>query len=315
LLEPTSSAAAALQLEGIGKEAIETLRKGLHSADPEVRFYSAEALAYLDDIESAPVLAESAARERAFRWHALTALSTMDHVAAFDALSELLNEDSAETRYGAFRAMQARNPRDPAVRGEILNESFAFHQLASSGEPIVHFARSRRPEIVLFGHDQQLTPPSFLLAGRRIMIKRHNDHELKVIRFEPGADDQVVVCPSRVDAMIRAIVELGGGYEEVYQAVRSAKVGGYLPSRLAVNSRARVGRVYHRGDDAVGEEEAGRFQAANPLPELFQDRLDREEDQGQQPEDVVADDDQPADEEGGWFDTMKGWFSPSADSE
>jgi hypothetical protein len=73
LLEPTSSANAALQLEGLGKEGVDILHKGLQSSDPEVRFYSAEALAYFDDPLAAPVLVESAANERAFRWHALTA--------------------------------------------------------------------------------------------------------------------------------------------------------------------------------------------------------------------------------------------------
>src|SRR5262245_58538865 len=47
LLEPTSSAVASLQLEAIGSDAIPHLKQGLTSSDAEVRFYSAEALAYL----------------------------------------------------------------------------------------------------------------------------------------------------------------------------------------------------------------------------------------------------------------------------
>ena len=61
LLEPATSAAAALQLEAIGKEAVRILRKGLASGDAEVRFYSAEALAYLDEATAADVLADTAA--------------------------------------------------------------------------------------------------------------------------------------------------------------------------------------------------------------------------------------------------------------
>ena len=49
LLDPITAATAALRLEAIGKEAVPTLNLGLKSADPEVRFYAAEALAYLDE--------------------------------------------------------------------------------------------------------------------------------------------------------------------------------------------------------------------------------------------------------------------------
>ena len=44
------------------------LLKGLASSDPEVRFYSAEALAYLDREEAAAVLAWAAENESAMRW-------------------------------------------------------------------------------------------------------------------------------------------------------------------------------------------------------------------------------------------------------
>ncbi len=49
LTDPLTAATAALRLEAIGKPAIATLVKAITSQDPEVRFYSAEALAYLDD--------------------------------------------------------------------------------------------------------------------------------------------------------------------------------------------------------------------------------------------------------------------------
>ena len=71
-------ALASLQLEAIGNEAIGTLKQGLQSSDPEVRFYAAEALAYLDQPEAAAPLAEAAKNESAFRWHALTALADDD---------------------------------------------------------------------------------------------------------------------------------------------------------------------------------------------------------------------------------------------
>ena len=59
LLDPVTSAQAALRLEAIGKEGIRILKKGLEAKDPEVRFYSAESLAYLDETCCVAVLKRS----------------------------------------------------------------------------------------------------------------------------------------------------------------------------------------------------------------------------------------------------------------
>ena len=57
-----------LALEAMGgHEAIDVLRKGIHSRDAEVRFYSAEALAYLDESQAAAPLGEAARDIPAFR--------------------------------------------------------------------------------------------------------------------------------------------------------------------------------------------------------------------------------------------------------
>src|SRR5207244_1164487 len=102
LLDPVSCSTAALRLEAVGKDAIRVLKKGLDSKDSEVRFYSAEALAYLDDPSCAQALADSAKNEPAFRAFALAALSALNEVHASDALRDLFDVPSAETRYGAF---------------------------------------------------------------------------------------------------------------------------------------------------------------------------------------------------------------------
>jgi hypothetical protein len=169
LLEPVTASNAALRLEAVGADAIPVLKKGLQSADPEVRFYAAEALAYLDDSSAAGPLAEAAKNEPAFRAYALTALSAMDAFAAEEALRSLLDVPSAETRYGAFRSLWAMNPNSDLVRGEELGEQFSYHVLRTNGPPMVHVTRNRRPEIVMFGADQHFQPPMVVDAGKQIM--------------------------------------------------------------------------------------------------------------------------------------------------
>ncbi len=67
LLQPVTASEAAVQLESIGVDAIPVLKDALRSKNMEVRFYAAEALAYLDEPESAAELADAIRYEPAFR--------------------------------------------------------------------------------------------------------------------------------------------------------------------------------------------------------------------------------------------------------
>jgi flagellar basal body P-ring protein FlgI len=287
LLEPTSCALASLQLEALGPEAIPALQAGLKSADPEVRFYSAEALAYLDQPEAAPPLAAAAKDEPAFRWHALTALSTLTHVAALDALNELLHVSSVETRYGAFRAMRIRNAGDSTTKGEVLDGKFRYHVLATTGEPLVHITRTRVPEIVVFGHEQRLKNLKLLPAGKRIMITPLENGELRAGRYDPGRETVYESFPAELDKLIRTIVKVGGGYSEVIECLQEAKKAGCLEARLAVEAVPQPNRKFFREDDPLPEAPAeessddgsGQLapvverRAATPASELFGDGI------------------------------------------
>ncbi len=105
LLDPITSSTAALRLEAIGQPAVKALIKGTEAKDAEVRFYAAEALAYLDQTAAVAPLGRSAREEPAFRAYALAALSAMDDMTAYDELRNMLELPSAETRYGAFRRL------------------------------------------------------------------------------------------------------------------------------------------------------------------------------------------------------------------
>lgn len=268
LLDPVSSATAALRLEAIGSEAVDVLRTGLESKDHEVRFYSAEALAYLDESDAAPALADAARNEPAFRVFALTALSAMDDFTAYEELRKLLDVPSAETRYGAFRSLWAMNAYDPLVQGEQLGGEFSYHLLDVPGPAMIHVTRSYRPEIVLFGHEQRFAPPLTLDAGKAIMVNaREGDQQVTISRFAVNEPDQKRVVSTRVDDVIRAIVELGGTYPDVVDALQQAKQTHSLTSRLEVDALPTAGRSYERelgidaADEAVDFDEMSESQA------------------------------------------------------
>jgi flagellar basal body P-ring protein FlgI len=278
--DPLTSATAAIRLEAIGNDqAKDILKRGLSSNDLEVRFYAAEALAYLDETAAVGVLSQVARDEPAFRVNALAALSAMDDANAYDALRSLLEVKSAETRYGAFRSLWAMNQKDPLLHDENMNNEFHYHVLDIPGPDMVHVTQSHLPEIVLFGKDQQFKLPLMLDAGKNILVNGLNGDKITVSRFTPGSEPKQQVVSAKVDDVIRAIAALGGTYPDVVQALQQAKVDGELASRFEVDALPQPGRQYDptveskpidREQSAVVPASAEKtLEVATPLPELF----------------------------------------------
>ncbi|HEX3727748.1 MAG TPA: flagellar basal body P-ring protein FlgI [Pirellulales bacterium] len=273
LLDPITASAAAIRLEAIGKGGVEPLAKGISASDPEVCFYSAEALAYLDESQAAVPLARAAREEPAFRAYALAALSTIDDMGAHDELVGLLDLASSETRYGAFRALWAMNSNDPLIRGENLGGQFSYHLLNSTGPPMIHVTRSYRPEVVIFGHEQCLETPFVLEAGKSILVKGVAADKVIVSKFAVGQPDQKRQVTNKVDDVIRAIVELGGMYPDVVQALQQAKSSHALVGRFEVDALPDGGRAYRAREQASAEgdsaDSASPIEVASPMPDLF----------------------------------------------
>ena len=261
--DPLTSGNAAMRLEAIGDDqAKQILKQGIGSKDPEVRFYAAEALAYLDDTSAVSVLGEVARDEPSFRVNALAALSAMDDAAAYETLRSLLEVKSAETRYGAFRALCAMNSHDGFLHDEFLSNQFHYHVLDVPGPEMVHVTQSHLPEIVLFGKDQKFQLPLMLDAGKSIMVNGMKGDKITVSKFAPQAEPEKRECSTSVDEVIRAIVALGGTYPDVVQALQQAKADGALESRFEVDALPQAGRSYDRtagkakGDGEAGDEES-----------------------------------------------------------
>jgi HEAT repeat protein len=226
LADPVTAPAAALRLEAIGKDAIPALRQALESGDAEIRFAAAEALAYL---------AEAARSLRSARPAALAALSVLDDANGIDALEELLTSRSSETRYGAFRALQRLDPGMPLVRGERLGDACRLHVLDVDGPPLIHSTRRERPELVFFGPEHPVSRGLRAEAGRSIVVVVDGPMAT-VSRFVPGQSDQAAEVPAEAAAIVRAIIDLGGGYPDAVQFLQRAAAGRHLASRLAFDA-------------------------------------------------------------------------------
>lgn len=279
LLDPKTSGAAAIKLESLGKNAADTLKKGLESPSPQVRFFSAEALAYLDDPTGVDELARAVEIRPEFRVFALAALAAMDQPAAMVRLRELLSKPDPQIRYGAFNALRTADPRDPYLgrvrvlqppprladaedemalqtAGELatprsralLEDPFELYVVDSDGPPMVHVSRSRRCEIVLFGRGMKLAPPVVLGGSGPLLLNASvNDPSIEITRIEAGQNgllEQTRTCPNDVVSVIRGIAQMGATYPQVVAILESAQKQANLTGAFLADALPSEGDKY-----------------------------------------------------------------------
>jgi hypothetical protein len=145
---------------------------------------------------------------------------------------------------------------------------------------MIHVTRSYRPEIVLFGRNHPLAAPFVVEAGKQILVTANGPEQATVSKFAVNQPDQKRVVALQADEVIRAIVELGGTYPDVVQALQQAKAKGALLGRFEVDALPRAGRRYYRDADGKEQnadpnatEESSGIVVSNPTPELFNERF------------------------------------------
>ena len=270
--DPETSAEAALKLEGMSlNEAGPILKSALESPRPAVRFFAAEALAYMGEPACAKELTAAAGDNPAFRIYALTALSALDEAISHEALRNLMDAVSAETRYGAFRALWAMDERDPLVRGEKLNDQFFLHVIDSQGPPMVHLARSFRPEVTIFGREHKLQTPLSLQAGPQMLITAsRDDHQVHLTRFSRGGAERKATASLTVADVIRKAAELGATYPDVVEMLAAGERQRALEGRLEIDAIPKPGRLDFRQADEPGPQDSEeKSEPVGAVPNLF----------------------------------------------
>jgi hypothetical protein len=159
----------------------------------------------------------------------------LDDANGIDALQSLLASPSAETRYGAFRALWRLDRSLPIIRGEHLGEACGLHVLDVEGPPLVHATRTYRPEIVFFGTHHPLADGLRAEAGGSIVVVIEGS-TAAVSRFVAGEPDQCTSVPANADAVVRAIVGIGGTYPDAVQFLQQASAARALSSRLSFDA-------------------------------------------------------------------------------
>ena len=267
LLDPKTAGVSALKLEGLGNASIDALKEGLKSDNEQVRFFSAEALAYLGDTAGVETLGKSVIHLPKFRVYALAALASLDQAASHMKLRQLMDEADIEIRYGAFNALRTLDPHDPflgqvrvlndpkpeedengpsdSMAVEIINSArrrnrpqdpFALYVVDSEGPPLIHVSRSRRAEVVIFGSQQKLLPPLVLGAGPIQFNAADNDDKVELSKIVIGDSDTKLTTSLGLADVVRQAANIGATYPEIVGVLEEAHRQKNLPGLLVVDA-------------------------------------------------------------------------------
>jgi flagellar basal body P-ring protein FlgI len=254
LLDPGRTVTASLRLEALGQDSIPTLKRGLASDRPLVRFCSAEALAYLGDPSCGEELACSIKEQPVLRAFSLTAMASLDEAVSHVELARLLAEPSRETRYGAFRALRALDENAEVIRGERLNGSFWLHHVCPNSPPMVHISTRNRAEIVLFGEDPYLIPPFPILAGEFTVTAAKEDDRCTITRVSLRHKSKHQ-CGLKLEEVLRKMADMGGEYADAVELLRRADRLQCLNCPVAVDALPQATSVYDLAKAGAGDPE------------------------------------------------------------
>lgn len=281
LMIPESAESGAMKLEALGKDSLESLKKGLVSKSPLVRFCAAEALAYLDDPAAIPGLTEAARSESEFRHRAYLAMCTLDDLTVIDELEGLLHCESVEARYGAFETLLKKTGKAPIIRGVDMKGKFVFHPVRSTATPVIHFRLSERAEVVVFGDNIPVRTDCVLLMPKGLTITGTPDGKIKVTRVIAGRESRSFMCEPTVGEVIKGIVDADGDYPEVMKAIYSMKQQGTIEARVESDALANSNRVYY-----LDREEG--IDSDYSADEALEDEAVEEDTEAAEPEEIVA---------------------------
>lgn len=259
LIDPARTVTASLKLEAIGPESVEDLKRGLASEHSLIRFCAAEALAYLGEPAAAEPLHQLIEDDPKYRAYGLTALASLQEQAAVVHLRQLLRSPSAETRYGAFRALRAAREQDDAVTGTNYPGGLHVHRVAADSRPMIHLNTLNRAEIVLFGEEPTLLPPFTLSVGSRFILSaREAEGQCLITSFRSDGEPVRVQTSLRLAEIMEKLSELGGGYGDVVELLQAAQKVRTLSCPLAIDAVPQAPSVYELALDGVrtGQEQA-----------------------------------------------------------
>ena len=154
-------------------------------------------------------------------------------------------------------AISSSTRRKPRV-----DDPFKLYLVDSEGPPMVHIARTRRCEIVVFGQDTKLLPPIVLGKGSILLNAADGDEKIEISKIVPsqhGDADQKVFSSLSLGDVIRQAANLGASYPEVVSILQDADRQKNLPGPLVVDAVPGTSPVYVKaaifGEDTTAKKD------------------------------------------------------------
>lgn len=270
LTEPLAVRNACWQIEALGEDYATLLANNLSHPNPEVRFYNAHSLAYLNDKRAIEPLKNLCRQEPAFRAMCLNGLAVIEGFEATEALEELLHAADAETRYGAVRSLRRRDSNDVRVASQAVGAVGGILEIPSSGPPLVAVSLSERSEVIIFGPNPIMSLPAFHYINPSLIIQPNGLQGATISRIEKGKDDIVVETSNDLRSILSGIAEAKGTYGDWVSFLRVCSQSGYLTEPFAINPIPMAGRAYNRHAE-MDSQAAGQAQVAVAAQEVFDD--------------------------------------------
>lgn len=263
LTEPTAARQAALELEAIGKAGIEALRQGLAQADPELRYYAAYSLAYLDDAAATPVLGQLAIDSAELRPLCLLGLQVSNDPGARDQLQQLLHREDPEVRYGALLALRRRHPLDAIYQGQKVGELCRLVNIPSD-LPLVVVSLEERPEIVVFGGNCPVKLDRYHEVNPRFTLRPGADGQLMITHFMTNQADIEVTSSGDLASILQAFHQAEATYNDIVWWLNAAREQTWVAAPIVLNPRPQPGRSLTRGP-ASTETQVADASTSEPL--------------------------------------------------
>ena len=176
-----------LALEAIGNSALYKLTSLLQSDNPAVRFHAARCMMAIGDFSSLTALEEfSKEKDGKFRLEAVEAIGmSAPKSQAIKLLTPLLSEENFEVRTAAYEQLLALNAN--SVSRVLIGDEFFVDSVIAPGKPIIYFARSTAPRIVLFADPIQCSRNLFLTSpdGQVTMNSKPGQNGISLMREHP----------------------------------------------------------------------------------------------------------------------------------
>ena len=167
----------------------------------------------------------------------------------------------------------------------MLGDQFHYHVLDVAGPPMIHVTRNRVAEIVVFGLGQRFQTPLALNAGNEIMVNSSGGDEISVSKYSVADGDQKRIVSTKVDDVVRAVVELGGTiptwcrhWQRPRTAARLTPVSRSMPCPRPAEPmtglpRASKGKE-NKAETTTSKRHSAAVTPASPSPELFSKRAE-----------------------------------------